>query len=240
MKISIYNQAGTAVGEMEVPAIFAGTKPQAQLIHQVARWQALQSYYPFAHTKNRGEVRGGGKKPWRQKGTGRARHGSIRSPLWRGGGVTFGPRKTTEFKVKINTKMRRQAVAMVVAEKLKQNLVRVLEQLAPVTAVASTSPGAHKTKQMEQVLSKFLQPRLGRKRSTGRRKKFETALLAMPERDLATVRAIRNLPYADALEARNLNILALLNHKYLVVEPKSFEVMAKILGARMRSNEKHQ
>ena len=111
------------MNEIDIPEIFEKLKRNDVLIHQVMRWQTLNSYFPWAHTKTIGEVRGGGRKPWRQKGTGRARHGSIRSPLWRGGGVTFGPRNEENKKIKINLKQKRKAILMVVAEKIKGNFL---------------------------------------------------------------------------------------------------------------------
>jgi large subunit ribosomal protein L4 len=99
------------------------------LIHQVVVAQTANRRRVIAHTKGRGEVRGGGKKPWRQKGTGRARHGSIRSPLWKGGGVTFGPTKERTFKKEINKKMKRKALFMVLTAKAKNNLLLVLDKI---------------------------------------------------------------------------------------------------------------
>ncbi len=209
MKMPLYNQKGEIIGEIEIPEIFEKIKRNDALIHQVMRWQILNSYYPYAHTKTRAEVRGGGRKPWPQKHTGRARHGSIRSPIWKGGGVTFGPRKETKKQIKINKKMRRKAILMVLAEKIKNNFVRFIDNL---------KPEEYKTKYMHNFLTKFLQPRKTKK-------KFESALLVIPENDKDLFRAVRNLPYADVIEARNLNILSLLNHKYVFLEPKSLEIV---------------
>ncbi len=211
MKVPIYNQEGKIIGEYEIPEVFEKIGINQALIHQVMRWQILNSYYPFAHTKTRGEVRGGGRKPWPQKHTGRARHGSIRSPIWKGGGVTFGPRKEKIREIKINKKMRRKAILMVLAEKIRKNFIRVLENL---------KPSEYKTKNMHKILTNFLQPRKTKK-------KFESALVIIPENDKDLIKSIRNLPYADAIEARNLNILSLLNHKYIFLEPKSLEVIIK-------------
>jgi large subunit ribosomal protein L4 len=210
MKLPLYNQQGEVIGEIETPKIFDEIKVNMPLVHQVMRWQLLQNYPAYAHTKDRGEVRGGGRKPWRQKGTGRARHGSRRSPIWRGGGVTFGPRKETIRAIEINKKMRRKAILMALAAKLKDDYVRVLDNLQPPEL---------KTKAMEKILTHFLKPRS--------KKKFETALVVLSENKPELVRIIRNLPYAEAIEARNFNLLALLNKKYLIIEPKSFEVIEK-------------
>jgi len=211
MKLDLYNKEGEKIGEIEVNDIFDRIKRNDALIHQVMRWQILNSYYPFAHTKTRGEVRGGGRKPWPQKHTGRARHGSIRSPIWKGGGVVFGPRKEEKKAIKINKKMRRKAILMVLKEKMKNGLVKVLEDF---------NLKEYKTKEMNKILEKFLQ-----KRKT--KKKRETALLIIPENDTKLIKAIRNLPYADAIEARNLNILSLLNHKYVFTVPEAFDIIKK-------------
>lgn len=211
MKLDVYNKEGEKVREIEVNDIFDKIRKNEALIHQVARWQILNSYYPFAHTKTRGEVRGGGRKPWPQKHTGRARHGSIRSPIWKGGGVVFGPRKEGKKAIKINKKMKRKAILMVLKEKMKNGFLKVLEDL---------NLNEYKTKEMNKIFEKFLQ-----KRKT--KKKMESALLIIPENDKKLIRAVRNLPYADAIEARNLNILSLLNHKYIFTVPETFDIIKK-------------
>lgn len=129
VKTILYNQKGEEVGTTLLPKDIFDVKINPDLIHQVIVSQMANRRKVVAHTKDRGEVRGGGKKPWRQKGTGRARHGSIRSPLWRGGGVTFGPRKEKIFKKKIPKKMKRKALFMVLSDKFKNNLLIVLDEL---------------------------------------------------------------------------------------------------------------
>ena len=102
MKTELYNQNAEVIGEAELPDRIFGVKMNPDLVHQVLVAQMANSRQVIAHTKGRGEVRGGGKKPWRQKGTGRARHASIRSPIWKGGGVAFGPTKERNFEKKRN------------------------------------------------------------------------------------------------------------------------------------------
>ena len=110
MKTEVYNQQGKKVGQTILPKEIFEVPMNADLVHQVFISHTANQRQNSAHTKNRGEVRGGGRKPWRQKGTGRARHGSIRSPLWKGGGVTFGPRNEKNWKKDIPKKMKRKAL----------------------------------------------------------------------------------------------------------------------------------
>ena len=221
MKTDLYNFQGEKIGEIELPEEIFNLEFKPELVHQVMRWQMLNTYYPYAHTKTRAEVRGGGRKPWPQKGTGRARHGSIRSPIWKGGGVTFGPRKEEIKQIKINKKMKRKAILMTLAEKLRQNLLRVIDKVDPKT---------HKTKEFEKFFSKFLEPRKTKK-------KRETGLLVIEENKPEIFRGVRNLPYADVIEARNLNLLELLNHKYLFLTKDSIEVIKKTFLKNANSRE---
>lgn len=211
MKTEIYNFQGEKIGEIELPSEIIELKFNPALVHQVMRWQMLNSYFPYAQTKTRGEVRGGGHKPWRQKGTGRARHGSIRSPIWVGGGVTFGPRKEEKNQIKINKKMKRKAILMTLTEKLKLNLLKVIDKI---------ESQSYKTKEFDKFFSKFL-------KSRKTKKKKETALLVIEENQSQVFQSIRNLPYADVIEARNLNLLELLNHKYLFLTKASIDVIKK-------------
>ena len=109
MKVTVYNVKGEEVKEMDLGSAIFGVKVKPELVQQAIVAQQANSRQNLAHAKDRSDVRGGGKKPWRQKGTGRARHGSIRSPLWRGGGATFGPSKTRNFSLKMNKKAKRKS-----------------------------------------------------------------------------------------------------------------------------------
>ncbi len=203
MKIVIYNQQGEEVGTTVLPKGIFGLKLNPDLVHQVVVSQMANRRQVIAHTKDRGEVRGGGKKPWRQKGTGRARHGSIRSPLWRGGGVTFGPRKERVFKKKINKKMRRKALFMVLSGKVKNNLLILLDELK------IEKP---KTKLITEILKKLPCQQ-------------ESTLIALPDYDKNLILAARNLSKVNTLLARNLNSLDLLSFKYLVMPKDSIKVI---------------
>ena len=108
METKIYNQKGKPAGKIALPEAVFGVPWNADLVHQVVNSLRSKARTPVAHTKNRGEVRGGGKKPWQQKGIGKARHGSIRSPIWVGGGVTHGPRNDKNYDRKVNKKAKRK------------------------------------------------------------------------------------------------------------------------------------
>src|SRR3989338_10491140 len=117
-KVILYNQTGSEVGELSLDATLFDVAPDTALVHEAVVAQEANSRQVLAHTKGRGEVAGTGKKQWKQKGTGRARHGSRRSPIWVGGGITFGPRNDRNFSLKMNRKARRKALAMVLTDKL--------------------------------------------------------------------------------------------------------------------------
>ena len=119
METTIYTKEGKAKGKISLPEEVFGVKWNADLVHEVLASLSTSKRMSTAHTKHRGEVRGGGKKPWQQKGTGRARHGSIRSPLWVGGGVAHGPRNEKNFDRKVNKKAKAKAIAVILSAKLK-------------------------------------------------------------------------------------------------------------------------
>ncbi len=203
MKINVYNQEGKEIGTALLPKEIFDIKVNPDLVHQVVVSQTANRRKVIAHTKDRGEVRGGGKKPWRQKGTGRARHGSIRSPLWKGGGVTFGPRKTRVFKKKIPKKMRRLALFMVLSAKVKNNLLVLLDSLK------LEKP---KTKEMAEILKK-LPP------------KSEKSLIILPAMDKNLILAARNIPEVKIAQAKDLNCLDLLSFKYLIMPKEAIKVI---------------
>lgn len=130
MKLSVYDKANKQVGDVEVSDAIFGKPWNPDLIHQIVVAMAANRRRPTAHTKQRDEVSGGGKKPWRQKGTGKARHGSIRSPLWKGGGATFGPRNDRDYTQKINKKMVRAGLHVALSKKIADGEFRVIDTLA--------------------------------------------------------------------------------------------------------------
>ncbi|MFH1462196.1 MAG: 50S ribosomal protein L4 [bacterium] len=203
MRIIVYNQKGEEAGTTVLPKEVFEVSINFDLIHQVAVSQAANRRKVIASTKDRSQVRGGGKKPWRQKGTGRARVGSRRSPLWRGGGITFGPTKERVFKKKINKKMRRKALLMVLSAKAKNNLLLILD--------FKPFPDKPKTKWMADIL-KNLQLK-------------GSSLIALPNFEKNIILSARNIPQAETVEARNLNVLDLLSFKYLIMSKETIKTI---------------
>ena len=208
MEVNLYNQKAENIGKVDLPDKIFGLKMNEDLVHQIVTSQRSNQRQVIAHTKGRGEVRGGGVKPWKQKGTGRARVGSIRSPIWKGGGVTFGPTKERNFKKKINKKMSRKALFMVLSSKVKDNQLFVLDNIVLENA---------KTKEMA-VIVRNLATLMG---------KNPKILLALPTMEDKIKRSTKNLPNFLAVEARNLSPLEILSHKYVVLVKDSIGVLSK-------------
>lgn len=203
LKVKVYNMKGEVVGEEKLdPALF-GVEIKPGLIHEVVVAQKANVRQILAHTKDRGEVRGGGRKPWRQKGTGRARHGSIRSPIWRGGGVTFGPTKERNFKQKINKKARRKALLMCLSDKVANKKLLLLDQLKLPEI---------KTKLMTKILENLPCKR-------------KSVMIALSNYDLKIVKSASNLPKVCTIEARNLNVYDLLTHEYFLAPLETIKVL---------------
>lgn len=208
LEFSVYDTKGKRVSTIKLPPEIFGLEINPDLVHQVVVSQMANRRRIIAHTKGRGEVRGGGRKPWRQKGTGRARHGSIRSPLWRGGGVTFGPRKERVFKKEIPKKMRRKALLMVLSAKVKNNFLILLDNLK------IEKP---KTKEMAKIIENL--------KSKIKEFKKGTCLIATPKYDKNIILSARNLPEIEIIETRNLNPLDLLSFKYLLMPKEAIETI---------------
>ncbi len=203
MKYEVLNQKGKKTGEALLPKEIFERKINPDLIHQVVVSQMSNRRRVIAHTKDRAEVRGGGRKPWRQKGLGRARHGSIRSPIWIGGGVTFGPTKEKSFKKKIPKKMRRSALFMTLSAKVKNKLMILLDEL---------NINQPKTRLMTEILNKLPC-------------KKDSSLLVLPKLDKNVILATRNIPSTETIQARDLNCLELTSFKYLIMPLESIKVI---------------
>lgn len=195
---------GKEVGELTLEPKIFGVKVKPTLVQQAIRTQLANSRLVLAHTKTRAEVRGGGKKPWRQKGTGRARHGSIRSPIWKGGGVTFGPRKNRNFSLGMNKKAKRLALFMALADKAINKKLVVLDKL---------ELSAIKTKSFLNVISKL--PLKG------------TILVILPKTDHKIIKSVRNLPYAKSISADSLNVYEVVAHEFILCPQDSLKVISQ-------------
>jgi len=206
MKMKVYNTGGEIVEEMELPSEIFDVKFNPDLVYQVVVSQMANKRNPIAHTKDRSEVSGSGRKIWPQKGLGRARHGDRRAPIFVHGGVAHGPRKERIYKVKIPKKMKRKALFMVLTQKAKDNEIILLDNL---------TLDKPKTKLMAKIIKKL-------------REKIEnfqkgSILIAIPKKDENILLAARNLEKVGVIEARNLNCLDLLNYKFLLMPKASIE-----------------
>jgi large subunit ribosomal protein L4 len=207
METKIYNMQGKEAGTFNLPENIFGLPWNGDLVHQVVTAMRANNRTPVAHTKDRGEVRGGGRKPWAQKGTGRARHGSSRSPIWKGGGVTHGPRKDKSYAQKINKQARQKALLVALSRKFKDGEILFVDSL---------EMAAPKTKDAKNMLV-ALSSRLG-----GFAKKQNAALIALPVAHAPTQKSFRNIGNITMTEVRNLNPVSVLSSKYLVIaDPKA-------------------
>lgn len=209
METKIYNQKAEEVGKISLPENVFSLPWNSDLVHQVMVSQQANKRAPIAHTKGRGEVAGGGRKPWRQKGTGRARHGSIRSPIWRGGGITHGPTKEKIYSKKINKKMGKKAFYTALSQKLRDHEILFLDKIILTQS---------KTKEANVILNNVSKIK-GFEKLAGKRK--NRAILALPKKDSDIERGFRNIPGMQISRFSDLNALNLANYKYLIItEPK--------------------
>jgi large subunit ribosomal protein L4 len=206
MEAKIYNQKGTSAGTINLPLPIFGAKWRADLVHQVVEGMRSNKRAGTADTKDRGEVRGGGKKPWKQKGTGRARHGSSRSPIWVGGGVTHGPLAEKNYKRKISKKMRAQALFSVLSKKYKDGEISFVDTLS-VPEIKTKSAVAI-VKNITKASGWKILPNPSKPK----------VLVALFGRDEKAEKSFRNLPALEMAFLKNLNPLDVLNHKYLLIE----------------------
>ena len=204
MKTNIYNQEGKVTGEAELPAAIFGVKISPDLIHQSALAQMGKSRTAHTHSKTRGEVRGGGKKPFAQKHTGQARQGSIRAPHYRHGGAVFAPTAEKNYETKINKEMKQKALLMALSAKFNDQELVVVDNIKLSDA---------KTKQMAIILKKL--PIDGR------------ILMVLPKTDKAMVRSARNIEGVSLISANSLNIVDILSAKYLLLFKDAIDVVEK-------------
>ena len=222
MEATLYNQEGKSAGKLSVPADVFGLPWNADLVHEVVRLMNSNARTPIAHTKTRGEVRGGGKKPWKQKGTGRARHGSSRSPIWVGGGVTHGPRNDKNFTRKINKKTKMKALFTVLSRKFRDGEILFVDSL---------KIAAPKTKDAKMILSSLSKIKGFENLSA---KKSNAAIIAMDAKSEAVSKSFNNIGSISVEEFRNINPVSLLNHSLLVVSNP--ETSLKMWDAKASAN----
>ena len=206
MRVPVYNIEGEQVGEVELNDAIFGIEPNIPVMHQALVRQLANARQGTHSTKTRGEVSGGGRKPWPQKGTGRARQGSIRAPQWVGGGTVFGPKPRSYYQ-KMPKKMRRLALRSALSVKASAGQIKVLDDLQLPEI---------KTKRMVQVLEN-----LGIEGS---------ALILLPERNENVELSARNLPDVKTLRASYLNVRDLLGYETLIIPMASLQVIESILG----------
>ncbi|MEQ1561435.1 MAG: 50S ribosomal protein L4 [Nitrospira sp.] len=205
MKAPLYTQKGVESKKIDISESIFGLPWNADLVHQVVTSMESSARTPVAHTKNRGEVSGGGKKPWKQKGTGRARHGSTRSPIWVGGGITHGPRNDKNFDRKVNKKMKAKALYTILSAKFKNNQVIFVDDMALRVP---------KTKDAKEILSSLAKGS-GAKDLLSKRK--NSAYIALSSKDVSTEKGFRNFGNLEINEIRNMNPLDLMKYKYVVI-----------------------
>ncbi|KAF6531859.1 50S ribosomal protein L4 [Bacillus sp. EKM208B] len=205
-KVALYNQNGSTAGDIELNASVFGIEPNESVVFDAILMQRASLRQGSHKVKNRSEVRGGGRKPWRQKGTGRARQGSIRSPQWRGGGVVFGPTPRS-YSYKLPKKVRRLAIKSVLSSKVNDNNIIVLEDLTLDTV---------KTKEMAAIL----------KGLTVEKK----ALIVTADANEAVSLSARNIPGVTVVQANGINVLDVVNHEKLLITKAAVEKVEEVLA----------
>jgi large subunit ribosomal protein L4 len=194
-KLDVYNANKEKVGEIELSEAVFGAEVKPHLLHEVVVWQLAKRRAGTACTKTRAEVRGGGRKPWRQKGTGRARSGSRRSPLWRGGGTTFGPRPR-DYSYNVPKKVRKAALKSALSDKLSEEKLLVLQGFGLEEI---------KTKAFAEVLGRF---------------DIKNALVITADADEVLEKSSRNIPGVKVLRAEGLNVYDIMRHdRLMLLEP---------------------
>lgn len=213
--VKVYNQVGDIVREQALDDAVFGVRANPTLVHDVVVAMQSNRRQVTAHTKTRGEVRGGGKKPWKQKGTGRARQGSTRAPQWKGGGVVFGPRADRNYTKKINAKVRQAAMRMCLTDKVaSQQLVLVDSLRVP----------ERKTKAAASLLRALKIP-LNRRHA---------AVVVSPTGDGDVLRAVRNISSVQPARVETMNVLDLLTYAYLVTTPEEVLKIQELFRAKKK------
>ncbi len=250
IKLNTYNQKGEKTGSVELAESIFGVKSNSVLLKQAVVAQMANERQVLAHTKDRSEVRGGGKKPWRQKGTGRARAGSSRSPIWIGGGVTFGPTKDRNFKKDINRKMKQKAMFMAMSDRVANDSIFVMEDL---------KMDNFKTKDFNNILKntvdknvKEVKKSTSAKASADKEEKEEKSTKKKVKKDIRrsvlvvndskeekTKYSARNLEGVKVINLDNINLVDLLKYKNLIIAKNVVKALeAKYLKKAKKKVEK--
>jgi len=219
METKVYNQTGKEVSSVKLPENVFGLSWNEDLVSQVANSMMANARTPVAHTKNRGEVAGSGIKPWRQKGTGRARHGARRSPIWVGGGITHGPRNDKDYSRKINKKMKTKALLIVLSQKFKDGEVVFLDNL---------SFKLPKTKEAKNVITAL--SKIKEINAISRRK--NAAFITLSTKDENVLKSFNNFSNLEIGQMKDLNVLDLLQYRYLVITDPEKSITS--LSARLK------
>jgi large subunit ribosomal protein L4 len=215
IKVNIYNQKAEKVSDTKLSEKVFGVATSSDLVHQAMLAQMGNERQVLAHTKTRSEVRGGGRKPWRQKGTGRARAGSSRSPIWIGGGVTFGPTNKRNFSKNINKKMRQKALMMVLSDKLTNEKLAVLDKI---------EISEFKTKSFAEIVKAFEANVLKTKEGESSKR---SVLVINDEKDEKVKYSSNNLEGVKVINLNNVNILDLLKYRDLIITAPVAEKLEK-------------
>ena len=215
----VYSQNGKEVGEVKLPANVFGLPFNADLVHQVVTSMLSDSRVIYAHTKTRGQVSGGGRKPWQQKGTGRARHGSTRSPIWVHGGIAHGPNGLKNYGRKINKKMKIKALYTILSRKLKDGEILFVDKFDIAKPKTTEAIGILKSLSKIKTVSDIFT------------KKRNSAIIAISGKKQAFEKSFSNIGNVEVDELRNINPVDLLNMKYLVIENPTESV--KFIEAKM-------
>ncbi len=217
---TIFSDKGAKSGTIALPATVFGAKWNADLVHEVVTSMMANKRAGTAHTKDRSEVRGGGRKPWKQKGTGRARHGSSRSPIWSGGGVTFGPRNDKDYSKKINKKTRVKALYTVLSRKYS---------LGNMLFVDALSMNEMKTKNASNVMAGWAKvekfEKINSTKKTG-------ALMVISESDVNVEKSFANLPGMTVMKVADINPAILMNFRHIVMVNPS--ALVPVLESKMK------
>lgn len=206
-QVSKFDMSGKEIGDYELNDKVFAEDINEHVVHQVITAQLAAIRRGTASTKTRSEVRGGGRKPWRQKGTGRARHGTIRSPLWVGGGITFGP-KPRSYKKKVNKKMKRLALRSILTEKVNNDQLKIIDEL---------DYDKPKTKQVINLIKDF-------------DLEDKKVLIVLPEKNKNVYLSARNLPKVDTMVLDAMNAYQLLDNEYILVLEEAAQKIEEVLA----------